>query len=433
MRDRVTVLAPAKLNLALDVVGILPGGYHALDMTMQAISLYERVVIRRSPYLDLALPGSKVKPGPGNTAIKAALAFFHYTGLLAGADITIYKSVPVRAGMAGGSADAAAVLVGLNELYGARLSMSELCALGVSIGADVPFALMGGTCRVQGLGDLIKALPPMPECWFTVVMPGYGISTPEAFAAYDKVGSSVHPDCAAQEAAIRAGDLDAVCAAAGNALEECSGAKDNEAIKAALRENGAVTALMTGSGAAVFGVFRTEAEAKAAADALRARWPQVYQEAGCQPRPAGAGDLLLAVADACIAAQNVVVAAQSLGLGSCYIGDILENCEQVRQELALPAQVVPAAMLVIGWPTRQQQQRKKPARFARNYIVAENQYPAFTGAQHRQALEDRAARGGNETFDFDQWVRAFEQRKYGSDFSREMSRSAAEYLKDFLK
>ena len=107
-------------------------------------------------------------------------------------------------------------------------------------------------------------------------MPGYGISTPEAFAAYDKVGSSVHPDCAAQEAAIRAGDLDAVCAAAGNALEECSGAKDNEAIKAALRENGAVTALMTGSGAAVFGVFRTEVEAKAAADALRARWPQVY-------------------------------------------------------------------------------------------------------------------------------------------------------------
>ena len=116
MRDRVTVLAPAKLNLALDVVGILPGGYHALDMTMQAISLYERVLIRRSPYLDLALPGSNVKPGPGNTAIKAALAFFHYTGLLAGAHITVYKSVPVRAGMAGGSADAAAVLVGLNEL-----------------------------------------------------------------------------------------------------------------------------------------------------------------------------------------------------------------------------------------------------------------------------------------------------------------------------
>lgn len=285
MRSSVTVLAPAKLNLALDVVGILPGGYHALDMTMQAISLCERVVVRRSPYLNLSLPGSRVSPGPNNTAIKAALAFFHYTGLLAGADITIYKKVPVRAGMAGGSADAAAVLVGLDALYGAKLSMSELCALGASIGADVPFALMGGTCRVQGLGDVLKPLPPMPDCWFTIVMPDYGVSTPEAFAAYDKVGSSVHPDCAVQEAAIRAGDLDALCAAAGNALEECSGARDNAAIKAALREHGAVTALMTGSGAAVFGVFRTEAEARTAADALRTRWPQVYT---AQPVKGGA-------------------------------------------------------------------------------------------------------------------------------------------------
>ena len=276
MRDRVTVLAPAKLNLALDVVGILPGGYHALDMTMQAISLYERVVIRRSSYLDLTLPGSNVKPGPGNTAIKAALAFFHYTGLLAGADITIYKNVPVRAGMAGGSADAAAVLVGLNELYGARLSMSELCALGAGIGADVPFALMGGTCRVQGVGDVMKALPPCPDCWFTVVMPDYGVSTPEAFAAYDKVGSSTHPDCEAQEKAIRAEDLAGVCAAAGNALEECSGARDNEAIKTALKENGAVTALMTGSGAAVFGIFESEEAARNAAEAVKAQWPQVY-------------------------------------------------------------------------------------------------------------------------------------------------------------
>ena len=227
-KNAVTVLAPAKLNLALDVVGLLPNGYHALDMTMQTITLYERVMLRRSAGLSLRLPGSLVQPNDKNTAIKAALAFFHYTGLLAGVDITIYKNTPVRAGMAGGSADAAAVLVGLNALYGAKLSMSELCALGAGIGADVPFALMGGTCRVQGVGDLLKALPPVPDCWFTVVMPDYGVSTPEAFAAYDTVGSSTHPDCEAQEKAIRAGDLDAVCAAAGNALEECSGAKDNE-------------------------------------------------------------------------------------------------------------------------------------------------------------------------------------------------------------
>ena len=147
----VTVLAPAKLNLALDVVGLLPNGYHNLDMTMQAITLYERVVLRRSQNLSLTLPGSPVAANDSNTAIKAALAFFHYTGLLAGVEITIYKNVPVRAGMAGGSADAAGVLVGLNVLYGAKLSMSELCALGAKIGADVPFALMGGTCRVQGV------------------------------------------------------------------------------------------------------------------------------------------------------------------------------------------------------------------------------------------------------------------------------------------
>ncbi len=274
--NRVTVLAPAKLNLALDVVGLLPNGYHNLDMTMQAISLYERVILRRSSGLSLSLPGSPVAANDSNTAIKAAVAFFRYTGLLAGVEITIEKNVPVRAGMAGGSADAAAVLVGLNALYGAKLSMSELCALGAKIGADVPFALMGGTCRVQGVGDVIKALPPVPDCWFTVVMPDYGVSTPEAFAAYDRVGSSTHPDCEAQEAAIRAEDLAGVCAAAGNALEECSGARDNEAIKTALQEQGAITALMTGSGAAVFGIFADEASARAAAAAVQARWPQVY-------------------------------------------------------------------------------------------------------------------------------------------------------------
>lgn len=282
----VTVLAPAKLNLALDVVGLLPNGYHNLDMTMQAITLYERVVLRRSNTLSLSLPGSPVAANDSNTAIKAAIAFFQYTGLLAGVDITIYKNVPVRAGMAGGSADAAGVLVGLNALYGAKLSMSELCALGAKIGADVPFALMGGTCRVQGVGDILKALPPCPDCWFTVVMPDYGVSTPEAFAAYDKVGSSTHPDCEAQEKAVRAEDLAGVCAAAGNALEECSGARDNdEAIKAALRQHGAVTALMTGSGAAVFGVFPTEEAARGAAEALKAQWPQVYV---AQPDKGGA-------------------------------------------------------------------------------------------------------------------------------------------------
>ena len=274
--QKVSLLAPAKLNLSLDVVGILPGGYHALDMVMQAVSLYEQVTLRRSPDLVIRLPGSRVTPGPKNTAYKAALAFFHYTGLLAGVEITIRKSVPVRAGMGGGSADAAAVLVGLNALYGARLSMTELCALGASVGADVPFALMGGTCRVQGLGDLIKALPPCPDCWFTVIMPGYGISTPAAFAAYDQIGSPTHPDCAAQEAAIRAENLSGLCAAAGNALEVCAGGADTAALKQALLDQGARTALMTGSGAAVFGIFEAEEPARRAAEALAAAGRQIF-------------------------------------------------------------------------------------------------------------------------------------------------------------
>lgn len=272
----VTVLAPAKLNLALDVVGLLPNGYHDLDMVMQAIGLFERVTLRRSERLCLRLPGSRVPANEKNTAWKAALRFFDYTGLLAGVEITIRKATPVRAGMAGGSADAAAVLVGLSELYGARLSMSELCALGASIGADVPFALLGGSCRVGGIGDLLKPLPPCPACWFCVVMPSAGVSTPEAFARYDQLGSSQHPDCAALEAAIRAQDLAALCAAAGNALEECSGARETPALKARLRALGARAALMTGSGAAVFGIFDTEPAARAAADALRGEYPQVY-------------------------------------------------------------------------------------------------------------------------------------------------------------
>ncbi len=272
----VTVLAPAKLNLSLDVVGTLPNGYHDLDMVMQTIDLYEKITLRRSQDLTLALPGSFVPGNDKNTAVQAALAFFHYTGLLAGVEMTIHKRVPVRAGMAGGSADAAGVLVGLNELYQARLSMSELCAVGASIGADVPFALMGGTCRVQGMGDFIKALPPCPDCWFVVIMPSIGISTPEAFKRYDTMGSPIHPDCEAQEQAIRAGSLPALCAAAGNALEYCSGAEETPAIRALLDAHGAVTSLMTGSGAAVFGIFAGEGEARAAAAALRQNYRQVY-------------------------------------------------------------------------------------------------------------------------------------------------------------
>ena len=273
---QVTVLAPAKLNLALDIVGTFPNGYHDLDMLMQAITLYERITLKKAPDIQLELPGSFVAANEKNTAYKAAKLFLEYTGLKGGVKISVQKRVPVRAGMAGGSADAAGVLVGMNELYHTRLSMSELCALGAKIGADVPFALMGGTCRVQGVGDLIRALPPCPQCWFVVVMPSVGISTPEAFQKYDQVGSPVHPDCAAQENAVREGSLAGICAACGNALEYCSGAVETPHIRELMAQNGAAASMMTGSGAAVFGIFTTEQAAQQAREALHKEYRHVY-------------------------------------------------------------------------------------------------------------------------------------------------------------
>lgn len=157
------------------------------------------------------------------------------------------------------------------------------------------------------------------------------------------------------------------------------------------------------------------------------KWHQGYREAGLNPRNPGAGDLMLAVCDACIAAQNAVVAAESLGIGSCYIGDILEQCEKHRELLKLPPYVVPAVMLVFGYPTKQQQQRPKPARPSLSSIVHENAYREMESEELHQLF-----RPGTDMEAYQKWLNAFCERKYQSDFSREMTRSVEEYLKDFL-
>lgn len=161
------------------------------------------------------------------------------------------------------------------------------------------------------------------------------------------------------------------------------------------------------------------------------RWYDAFDFAGCNPRLPGEGDLLLAMADACIAAQNSVVAAQSLGVGSCYIGDILEQAEIHRELLGLPNYVVPAVMVVYGYPTVQQKQRKKPARFDAHYIIQENQYKCFSAQEHEAWFRERAQRESGRPFDYRAYMNAFCKRKYLSDFSREMSRSAAVYLEKF--
>ena len=156
------------------------------------------------------------------------------------------------------------------------------------------------------------------------------------------------------------------------------------------------------------------------------KWYDAFVDAGCEPRDVGVGDLMLAVSDANIAAQNAVVAAQSLGIGSCYIGDIMENCEQQRALLKLPKYVFPAAMLVFGYPTKQQLERKKPERAAMKHIVHNNAYREMDGEELRELFEIRR---GLKTYE--EYMQAFCTRKYNSEFSREMTRSVLEYLKDF--
>lgn len=156
------------------------------------------------------------------------------------------------------------------------------------------------------------------------------------------------------------------------------------------------------------------------------KWYDAYLEADCSPRNPGAGDLMLAVTDAVIAAQNAVVAAESLGVGSCYIGDIMENCEEQRRLLRLPEYVFPAAMLVFGYPTEQQKNRKKPERCKMNHIVHENTYRSMDGAELREMFAHNCKNSS-----FEEWLSAFCKRKYNSDFSKEMTRSVREYLKQF--
>ena len=158
------------------------------------------------------------------------------------------------------------------------------------------------------------------------------------------------------------------------------------------------------------------------------KWYDAFVEGGCEPRKPGVGDLLLACSDTNIAAQNAVVAAQSLGIGSCYIGDIMENCEIHRELLHLPEHVFPAAMLVFGYPTQQQIERPKPVRCPLESIVHENGYRTMDGAELRSMFESK-----HPTMSYEEWCRRFCNRKYNSDFSREMTRSVGVYIDQYEK
>lgn len=218
---KLRVLAPAKLNLTLDVVGRRADGYHLLRSVMQTVDWYDEIVISslESGEIRLVCDGG-IAADEHNTAYKAAMLFRQRTGYAEGVSIIVNKRIPAQAGMAGGSTDAAGVLVAMNRLAGEPLSREQLCELGAGIGADVPLCVCGGTVLCTGTGTELTPLPPLSAGTFVVVKPEGGVSTPEAYRLLDSASSLFHPDTDGMCEAIECGDLSRIAACVGNSFEE---------------------------------------------------------------------------------------------------------------------------------------------------------------------------------------------------------------------
>jgi 4-diphosphocytidyl-2-C-methyl-D-erythritol kinase len=263
----IRLIAFAKLNLSLDVIGRRSDGYHELDTIMQSIDLYDTVSVEQADGIRVRFDAGGIDPWR-NTAFSAAQAFFAYTKIPGGADIAIQKRIPAMSGLGGASADAAAVLTGLNRLYGTKLGADALLSLGKRVGADVPFALLGGTARAQGIGERLTRLYPKKLFHYALIKPRAGVPTAEAFARYR---ASEHVSIDTVEYAILKGDLELYLKYAGNALGLAALAAAPEILSAAeaLRKAGAPKALMTGSGSTVFAPFETAEAARQAAQLVR--------------------------------------------------------------------------------------------------------------------------------------------------------------------
>lgn len=264
--------AYAKLNISLDVTGRRADGYHDMVMPMQTVSLCDELRLRLAgedvhAHCDLRyIPGDE-----RNLAVRAAMRYLEEIGEAGqGVQIEIVKRIPVGAGMGGGSADAAAVLRALNRVFDGRLDRATLLRLAADIGSDVAFCLVGGTQLATGRGEALQALPPLPPCVFLIVKPSFSISTPELFRRLDQTPPRVHPDTAGLLDALTRGDLPGVCRRLYNVFEDLDDRRMRTVrqIKGHLLDGGALGAVMTGTGSAVFGVFRPE-DAAAAAQCCR--------------------------------------------------------------------------------------------------------------------------------------------------------------------
>ena len=278
--QEITEYAYAKLNLSLDVVSRLQSGYHELCMVMQSVSLCDDVTLsmRADDKISIKTDLYFLPNNERNIAFKAAQTFFDKTGLRHGVDIDIKKRIPVCAGMGGGSADGAAVLRALNKMNGLPLSANELEELGASVGSDIPFCISGGTALAKGRGEKLTELPAIPQCKIIICKPRFSVSTPELFSRIDRFSIKLRPDTAGMLERIESRDLAGIARHMYNVFEDVLPPKPSDVaeIKRTLLNCGALGAVMTGTGSAVFGVFDDDESASAAFNQLRAQYTSVF-------------------------------------------------------------------------------------------------------------------------------------------------------------
>lgn len=284
---KITVNAPAKINLSLDILGKRNDGYHLVKMLMQSVDLSDTVTVSDTGEegISLSCNVETLPDGEENIAYRAASAFFAYTKLEnPGITIKIKKRIPVAAGLAGGSADAAAVLVALNQLMDTGLSEEELCDMGEKLGADIPFSIIGGTMVASGIGTILTPVPDLPACYFVIAKPPLQVSTKDAYALADERERWGRPRTDEAVEAVCEGRLKAIGKALYNDFEEILPLEDVRFIKQMMKDCGALGACMSGSGPSVFGLFAEKGEAEDCADTLRDHYGEVFV---CSPADRG--------------------------------------------------------------------------------------------------------------------------------------------------
>ena len=264
--------AYAKINIGLDVLRRREDGYHELKMIMQTVDICDDLVFEKMKENEIVIRTDREElPVDGSNLIyKAADLLFREKKIVEGVKITLTKRIPIAAGMAGGSSDAAATMRGLNELFGMGYSVQELQGLGVKLGADIPYCLVGGTMLSEGIGEILTPLPAPPDCFLVVAKPDINVSTAFVYGNLRADTLTYHPDIDGMVEALQTGNLKGITDRLGNVLETVT-VKEYpviEEIKVLLRNMGAENALMSGSGPSVFGIFTERETAEAAARAV---------------------------------------------------------------------------------------------------------------------------------------------------------------------